>query len=304
MIALVIGQGSIGSRHSAVLKGMKVPTVAVSRRGRSDFQSLGAALEDRPEIGYVVVANETHLHIATLRSLVAAGFEGPVLVEKPLSHSSIGIGNGYEGLQLKVGYNLRYNPGIQWLKDWSSVNRPLSLQLRAGQDLRQWRPGRDISTTSSAMQGVGGVLRDFSHEFDYLLWIFGQWKRLVATGGLVSDLPIESEDVCHVLIEFQSGMVASLELNYLDRIATRKIEINSSTGTVSVDLLSGSIVQDGAEIDDLITVDRNETYELMHREVMSNPLDGIACTPVEATRVVRMIEAIELSVAKSEWISS
>ncbi|SVB60066.1 uncharacterized protein METZ01_LOCUS212920, partial [marine metagenome] len=69
---LVIGHGSIGSRHVEILKEMGFSVSVLSARKNlpvNTFHSLEDALSlDSPE--YVVVANKTHEHYATLIHLV------------------------------------------------------------------------------------------------------------------------------------------------------------------------------------------------------------------------------------------
>ena len=114
MRVLVIGYGSIGSRHVGILKEMGFSVSVFSARKNlpvNTFHSLeDAMILDSPE--YVVVANKTHEDYATLIHLVELGFAGQVLVEKPLSHAIHALlSNKFKGGW--VGYNLRFHPLIQ-----------------------------------------------------------------------------------------------------------------------------------------------------------------------------------------------
>jgi len=86
MRSLVIGYGSIGTRHARILKELGCDVGVLSQRvidfDRS-YHDLKTALHDlKPE--YVMIANRTSEHYPTLCALVKEGFKGVILVEKPL----------------------------------------------------------------------------------------------------------------------------------------------------------------------------------------------------------------------------
>ena len=186
--AVVIGLGSIGQRHARVLKELGHGVTTVSRRGDGDHTSIASAITAaRP--GYAVIATETSHHAESLRQLAEADFRGSVLVEKPLfAHAA--PPPDYPFASLVVGYHLRFNPVMTAFAGRLGGRQAVTVSAYVGQDLRDWRPGRDHRTTASATREAGGgVLRDLSHELDYLLWLFGPWQRVAALPASKSKRP-------------------------------------------------------------------------------------------------------------------
>ena len=64
-------------------------------------------------------------------------------------------------------------------------------------------------------------LRDLSHEIDILLWIFGPVKEIVSLGGHFSNLYGDSEDIFKLIFKMNNSGVASLSLDYLNRLQKR-----------------------------------------------------------------------------------
>ena len=180
--ALVIGYGSIGQRHARVLEGMGLETAVVSRRDICHprrHADLAAALASfRPD--YVVIGNETALHRPTWRALKRNGFAGTTLIEKPLFHDIV-PDDETDADRAFVAYNLRFHPLLLRLRDWIRDRALLAATIHVGQHLATWRPQRDYRLSYSSQKSLGGgVLRDLSHELDYILWLFGPWRRVTA----------------------------------------------------------------------------------------------------------------------------
>jgi predicted dehydrogenase len=262
------------------------------------YRKLEEAIDnERPD--YIIVANSTSDHKETLESLIELGFSGLVLVEKPLFESQYDLsGNRFK--QLFVGYNLRFHPMITRLNDFVVNNNILSVQAYAGQYLPQWRPDRDYSICySSSKKAGGGVIRDLSHELDYLNWLFGGWKRIVAQVGRFSQLKIDSDDLACLVLEMGKCSIVNVQLNYLDRICQREIIINSDQHTVRADLVQGLLNMDG--LIEEYKVDRDFTYRAMHLAIMTGDYKNL-CTYEQGIEVLKMITASESSTAGERWI--
>ena len=296
----IVGAGSIGLRHRKILDGLNHEVVLISRHDPSArYKSLDGALVNE-NFDYVVIASETSRHSDDLNSLVNNKFAGRVLVEKPLFAKKSHMKENVFALGA-VGYNLRFHPAILWLKQTlPSLGAITSANLYVGQYLPSWRPNSDYRISSSARQtSGGGVLRDLSHELDLALNIFGAWQKLTALGGKFSNLEIDTEDTFSILIQTELCSAVSIQMNYLDRINQRSININGNEGSINIDLISGSANFNDQEMKFEIKPD--DTYLAQHQAILAGDLKNI-CSLSEGSKIVEMIEAIEKSVRKQKWI--
>ncbi len=309
MTILVVGLGSIGARHARLAQGLGHEVRAVTRRPETfdgiSYPSLPEALA-AGRYDLIVIANETAAHWPALGLLADAGFDGLVLVEKPLAiapppPAEARAIQAWAGDRVRLAYNLRLHPALQALKA-KLEGRPLvSVAAYAGQDLRSWRPGQPVeqSYSSSAALG-GGVLRDLSHELDYLAWIVGDWTRLTAIGGRMGGLPIDSDDCWGVLMATGRVGVLSLEINYHHQPGARTVIVNTGDETISVDLVRSSLTDASGET--VWTVDRDFTYVAQLRALMDGG-DAPLCTLNEGLATMTTIAAIETAAAEERWVS-
>lgn len=301
MKALVVGYGSIGARHSRLLTELGCRTGVVSRREVEFpivYHDLSVALvTESPD--YVVIANETNQHYETLSKLTSRNFKGSVLIEKPLfkHHRELPLRPFKKAF---VAYNLRFHPAIQRLKNLLEHERVLSVLGYVGQYLPEWRPTSDYRTCYSARaeQG-GGVLRDISHELDYLTWILGGWERVVALGGHYSPLEITSDDIYAITMVTPLCPIVNLQMNYLDRAGRRFLLVNTSDHTIEVDLVKGTVTVDRSS--ETLAVERDSTYRAMHEAIISGNGNNL-CTLEEGNEIMRLIGAVEHSAEKEIWV--
>ncbi len=301
MKVVVVGSGSIGSRHQRILKQLGHQVSVVSANSpNAEFKSLSDALE-RQSIDYVVIASQTSQHFHDFSTLIRNKFKGRVLIEKPVFEKPYRLKSNLFSLAA-VGYNLRFHPAIVWLKDTlPKLGQLSSASFYVGQYLPSWRPDTDYRKSSSAKDiSGGGVLRDLSHELDLAQHLFGDWQRLTAIGGKFSNLEITTDDTFSILMSATKCNVVSVHLNYLDQIKQRNIIINGNNGTVSVDLVGNNAKFNETEIK--FSVSADDSYNAQHLAVIANDSQNI-CTLGDALKVVNTIEAIETSAKKQEWVS-
>lgn len=303
MKTLVIGYGSIGTRHVKLLKELGCRVAVVSRRDidyHIKYNNIYNAIEaEQPD--YVVIANETYNHFQSLACITKLGFQGIVLVEKPLFHLfKKPPANNCQAIF--VAYNLRFHPVIQNLYDLLQDEKILSVQAYCGQYLPLWRPRSNYRMSYSADRAAGGgVLRDLSHELDYLNWILGGWRKLTALGGHFSHLQIDSDDIFSILLETNRCPVVTIHLNYLDRVSRREILVNTDNHTIKADLVKGTLETDSAK--EYFKTDKDFTYRLQHRAILDGNFNH-PCSIEEGLTVMKMIEAVESSVARKEWVDN
>lgn len=249
----VLGQGSIGRRHAALLRAIGCHVLAFDpspdavyaeavERAASEEEALASS-------GAAVVASPTSEHLAQAARALDHGCH--LLVEKPLATRS---GPDVEALVeraraesrlVAVAMNLRFHPGpvtVHALVSSGAIGTPLVARFSFGSYLPDWRPEVDYRRSYSARQALGGgVLLDVIHELDYATWILGRPVEAGAWLGRISTLEIDVEDVVLAHVRFDSGVVAALELDYLDRSYRRGCRIVGSDATVDWDWAAGRV---------------------------------------------------------------
>jgi predicted dehydrogenase len=299
--ALVIGLGSIGRRHVRLLRelGLDVGTVSRRKTGEEHCHASIAAGLRATSARYVVIASETTVHREALIALADAGYSGTVMVEKPLFAAPAPLpAHRFGGLY--VGYNLRFHPVLQAIQRLLAEEPAISAQIYVGQYLPDWRPGRDYRQTASATRASGGgVLRDLSHELDYMSWLFGPCRRVAALGGHMGPLDIDADDVQALLLSFERCAVATAQLNYLDRQSAREIVINTATRTIRADLLRGTLRVNNEET--RFSLERDQTYLAQHRSALGNDRAAL-CGAADGLAVTALIAAAERAAARSAWV--
>lgn len=301
MKALVIGYGSIGQRHARILSELGVQVAVVSRRTLADvacYRELDTAVADW-QPGYVVVADETRRHAETLAQLAQTNYQGLLLVEKPLFDQSQALPAPLP-TQSFVAYNLRFHPLLQALRARLAGQRLISLSAYVGQYLPDWRPGTDYRECYSAKRAEGGgVLRDLSHELDYLCWLSGGWAIATAQGGKLSALEIDSDDLFEVMFRSPTGTLVNARMNYLDRQLRRDLIVHTDTHSYRLDFVAGTLACDG-EIETL-EVPRDVTYREQHLAVLNSRGDSL-CSLQDGLQVMQLIAAAESAATSFTWI--
>jgi predicted dehydrogenase len=301
MRALVVGYGSIGSRHARLLAELGCQVAVVTTRDTATeyrFDSIARAVQEfNPD--YTVIATETARHMEGIAKLTDSGFRGKLLVEKPLSHIICDI-PPIVSRDIFVAYNLRFHPLFQRLRELLVPEKIISVQAYVGQYLPFWRPGRDYRDVYSAdKQAGGGALRDLSHELDLLNWLLGGWQKLTALGGHFSGLEINSDDVFSIMMTTERCPVVTVQMNYLDRFGQRRVIVNTEEITIEADLIEGRLkINDTCET---FKVERDHSYREMHTALLESRQQDV-CTFAEGLDVVRMIDAAEQAVDEGRWI--
>ncbi len=260
---VIAGFGSIGRRHFRNLLSLGERDIILYRTGHSTLpddelagfivkNDLDAALAHGPDA--VIVANPTALHLDVAIPAAQAGCH--LFLEKPISHSLersdelSGIVES-QGLQVLVGFQLRFHPGLQKiaaLLSAGAIGQLLSFRAHWGEYLPNWHPWEDYRQGYAARNDLGGgVVLTLCHPLDYLRWFFGDVEALwsfTSQAGL--KMPVE--DTAEIGLKFRD-VLGSVHLNYNQRPPVHNLEIVGSQGTIRWDNTDGAVVLSQANAD-------------------------------------------------------
>ena len=240
---LIIGFGSIGRKHYRIIKkfsiSQNIKILTSQSQVPNKLNDFKSAIKFDPDL--IIISSTTNLHLKYIK-LVENYFKNKkILIEKPL------FKNKYNLIVKKnkyyIGYHFRFDPVINYIKKAVKNEKIFSVICQNYSFLPDWRPQRNYIKTSSARKELGGgVLRDLSHELDFISWIFGKMKIRFAKNNRISNLKINTDD--NFLINGSTKKVTDITLssNFFSKIVKKKIYIFGNKINIEADLISKSIV--------------------------------------------------------------
>ncbi len=199
---LMVGSGNIALQHiDAIISYKKNSKVHLLKRSNSftnikvqnACETVSSDIQNFVPLttkSVAIIASPASKHIDDAIILAKKGFH--LLIEKPLMISR----KGYQKLInitnknilcTHVAYNLRFNNLLISLKKIIESNihgRILNVDISIISNFKKWRPNKKYYETVSAQKKLGGgVINELSHDFDYMLYLFG--KPIAVTSELL-----------------------------------------------------------------------------------------------------------------------
>lgn len=235
MTILVVGTGSIGTRHAANLQALGRRVERLSMR----VSGLDGALARIAAGGLagVVVATATQLRLPLIAASAAQGL--PVYVEKPLAFgvaelAAIEVAAAPVAARSMLGLMMRYHPSFRELVS-ADLSDTWWFSFDIGHDVTQWRSNWRFSDSYAARADGGGVLLDLCHELDMAVCLFpGAVLGAVESIGHVRYPGVDMA----TRISFGGVAQGSVSMDYLSPVSTRRIDIAGIVDRRVVDLLA------------------------------------------------------------------
>ena len=284
MKGLIIGLGSIGSRHVRNLLSLEIHDLELVRRectgnewGLPESDSLEESLSRAPD--FAILCTPTDRHISDLRHL-SGHRQMAVLCEKPLvqSHAELdaALSLSWEGQQCRLAFNMRYHPiasGARKALAEGALGAVKSARFCVGQYLPDWRPGRDhLNDYSAHRSRGGGVALDLIHEIDLSEWLVAPAiKTISAVAARLGEVTVDSEDFARWCYEAESGAQVSVELDYLTRGKVRRFDIICEKGTLIGDFVENKLRSlDEQGLESVMWSDPNHDRNTMYQALMGD----------------------------------
>lgn len=249
---LVIGAGSIGTRHAANLAQLGADVTHAAYRS-FDPQTL-----DLTTFQGIVIATQTQVREDLIA--LAARHDLPFYVEKPLDWRPGMIARLHDlaapvAARSMVGLMMRYHPAIRALaaRDLSDI---YGFSLEIGHDVRRWRPDWRFTGSYAARPDGGGVLLDLCHEIDIATCLLPD-LALVACDSL-GHAAYPGVDFASRLTLSNDHALGQVAMDYLSPVSIRRLSLRGTRQTCDLDLLSGALTDTTGTT--ILGVERNEMF--------------------------------------------
>ncbi len=291
-----------------------------NKEGFKEYYSLEDVLRNEKDIDGAIVCSPTTMHLEDVRQLININI--PFLLEKPTTDELRTTVEMKEIIGSKkftlydIGFNLRYHPVIQFIKDFlPKIGKVYATKIYVGYYLPYWRKGIDYRESTSAKKELGGGVHvELAHDIDYTLWLIGCPEKVVGYVNRVSDLEISTDDICSALLKYSDGSVAEVHLDYLSHKYLRGGQIIAQNGTLEWQWnpAEGRVLyfdKESRDSKEVFTVgpgyDFNTTYadELKHFIDVINGREKSKVNIADAVEAMKVIYAIEVSDREEKWIA-
>ncbi|MCA6222237.1 Gfo/Idh/MocA family oxidoreductase [Photorhabdus antumapuensis] len=313
---LLIGFGSIGKRHYSLLEKRNdvecvdiVSTYAEIKTARIFTFLEQISHSDLSKYHIFIICTETYKHEKNLKYINNLVQNKVILVEKPLSKSSVDLETNNHN-NIFVSYNLRFHPIINKIKKIINNKKILICNAVVGQYLPSWRENKNyLESYSAYLEKGGGVLRDLSHEIDLVKYICGNIKLISALSSSHSNLNLKSDDICTILASNNHSAHIVIQMDYLALTHRRFVFIQTNNLTIKADLISNILevtdIHKGLTVYNYDWVDRNYTYKSLHDELLNQSTPKSTITTFEdGNHTMKIIDIITDQYMEKSWLKN
>lgn len=234
----VIGLGSMGKRRLRLLQGAFPEIGLAGVDGREDRQAEAGEL-----FGIRAYASLGAAH-------AAEGLDAVVISTSPLSHEALikealGLGlhvfteinllNHYydevmalaaeKGLHLYLSSTFLHRKEIGYLQEAVARDSKVTYRYHVGQYLPDWHPWESYKDFFVGRKETNGCREIFAIELPWITSVFGKIVRAEVKRGRLTDLEIDYPDNYALLVEHESGVFGTLNVNIVSRVAKRELEV-------------------------------------------------------------------------------
>jgi len=221
MNILIYGFGRMGLTHFSILKGLnpninfsiiepnKTLRTILKTNINANFFSNDSELNDPFDITLITTPPSIHLNL--LNRSIERG-DKKIFVEKPFGgYTNTNLNNIPESNSIHIGYVLRFNPCIQWVK--ANVN-PQDIKSIHGQYLSNTIEKKPTGWRNGAFSGVLNEMG--SHVIDLIQYIVGNDQMDVLSSkkeSIISDI----DDIVEATLKTKSDISVSMYFNWVKK---------------------------------------------------------------------------------------
>ena len=229
---IIVGKGSIGKRHGAILEKFNHKVYYLSRNnsGKISKKNFEKAINLQPN--GVIICTPSSFHIS--HALFFLKNKIPTFIEKPIGVNVKEVKKlrRYENY-LYVGYNLHFHTGIQIVKKLlskESIGKVWNSKVHFGAYVPDWgKKNEYLSKYMLSKKLGGGVLLTSIHEINYTISLFGKVDKIQAL-KITNNNKIKVETSIELLFKHKQGIVSNISLHMFEKPMRRFLKIVGEKG--------------------------------------------------------------------------
>ena len=172
------------------------------------------------------------------------------MIEKPLSRNLEGIeilkkNVNENNLVVLMAYIFRFTPQVQMIKTLiqeNAIGKIYYVRGEFSEYLPDWHPYEDYRSFYMAEKSMGGgSILDQSHIFDLVHYLLGSFKNVKAYNSKISKLELNADDISELIVEMNSGVIASLHTDIFGRQHQKFLEIKGENGNIKWDFYKNEV---------------------------------------------------------------
>ena len=221
MRILIYGFGRMGLTHFSILNSLnseiefsviepsKILRAILKKNINAKFYADDSTLKEPFDITLITTPPFAHLQL--LEKSKKRG-DKKIFIEKPFGgYTNINIENGLELNSVSIGYVLRFNPCIQWIK--ANIN-PQDIKSIHGQYLSNTIEKKPTGWRNGAFSGVLNEMG--SHVIDLIQYIVGNDQMEVLSSqkeSIISDI----DDIVEATLKTKNDISVSMYFNWVKK---------------------------------------------------------------------------------------
>lgn len=253
MKALVIGLGSMGRKRVQVLTEQKVDVFGVDIRedrrqyieneyGITTFDRFEKGLEIKPD--FLIICNKPNEHLYYVKFGLENGIhtfsEENCVSEFTLMDEVIRLSESKKSIVAAPSCSFRHHPCVQRIKKLiddgilGDKNKGF-ITYHCGSYLPDWHTYEQVSDYYVKDKETGGGRDMIVFEYEWLQWIFGDVKSVVANTQKYSEYEADIFDTYQIISDFKGGNTASVAIDVLLRWSNRYFRYITELGEINWD---------------------------------------------------------------------
>ena len=238
MKILIYGFGRMGLTHFSILNGLnpdldfsviepnKILRKILQKNINAKFYADDSSLKQAFDI--TLITTPPSIHLQLLEKSINRG-DKKIFVEKPFGgYTNTNLNNIPESNSIHIGYVLRFNPCIQWVK--TNIN-PLDIKSMHGQYLSNTIEKKPTGWRNGSFSGVLNEMG--SHVIDLIQYIVGNDQMEVLSSkkeSIVSDI----DDIVEATLKTKNDISISMYFNWV------KKEVRKPVFGIEIQMKDGS----------------------------------------------------------------